>query len=127
MEHHVGIERHLKVTCVDKMRADQTRKNLVSFEMYDGAAREAIGNHEEGLFDLAGENETRFPELRVLWAQFYKSPRVSSEQAGTLVHELIDLLSQNRSNKALTATVMRLLPFFSAAYTGRREIRCSSD
>jgi hypothetical protein len=97
--------------------------------MFACGCREAIGHNEEFLFALAQEEPLRYPELLALWAAFYKSPRLSGRQAGLLVHELIDLLASNggAGNKALAAPVVRLLPFFSAAYRSDAEIKCNSD
>lgn len=101
----------------------------MAFDMRAGDRRENIGHHEEFLFALAQENESHYPELLAVWNAFYSAPRISSADAGALVHELIDLLSSNGglSNKPLANTVVRLLPFFSAAHRSQQEIRCSSD
>jgi len=101
----------------------------VAFDMHAGDRRESIGHHEEFLFALAQENESRYPELLAVWHAFYNGPRISSSHAGALVHELIDLLSSNGglANKPLATAVVRLLPFFSAAHRSQQEVRCSSD
>ncbi|MCL2340296.1 MAG: hypothetical protein FWC49_01165 [Proteobacteria bacterium] len=101
----------------------------MAFDMYAGGQHESIGHHEEFLFGLAQENESRYPELVAIWQTLYAGPRISSAQAGALVHELIELLSSNGglANKSLANLVVRLLPFFSMAYRARQEIRCSSD
>ncbi|MDC6167378.1 hypothetical protein [Paucibacter sp. XJ19-41] len=101
----------------------------MAFDMYADQAREAIGQHEEFLLMLASADEARFPELSAVWSSFYKSPCLPSAQAGRLVHELLDLLACNggRSNKPISEPVIRLVLFFSAAYRGGHEVRCSSD
>lgn len=101
----------------------------MAFDLHAGGRREHIGHHEEFLFTLAQENESRYPELLAVWNAFYSGPRISSARAGAIVHELIDLLSSNGglANKPLANTVVRLLPFFSAAYRSQQEVRCSSD
>ncbi|RYD82425.1 MAG: hypothetical protein EOP84_09430 [Verrucomicrobiaceae bacterium] len=101
----------------------------MGFDMHAGDRRESIGHHEEFLFSLAQEDESRYPELLAVWHTFYNGPRISWSQAGALVHELIDLLSSNGglASKPLANTVVRLLPFFSAAHRTQQEVRCSSD
>lgn len=101
----------------------------MAFDMYVGSAHESIAHHEEFLFLLAQGNESRYPELMTVWEAFYTGPRISAAQAGALVHELVELLSSNGglSNKPLASVVVRLLPFFSAAYRTHQEVRCRSD
>lgn len=99
------------------------------FDMHAGGARESIHHHEEFLFSLAAEHSSRYPVLLDIWESFYKDPRLHPDQAGNLVHELIELLSSNGglSNKPLAITVSRLLPFFSTAYRNGETVLCNSD
>jgi len=102
----------------------------LAFDMYRGSGeREEIGRHEEFLFELAQASETKCPQLLRIWKSFFNDPSISAEQAGALVHELIDLLAVNggASNKPLVNVVVRLLPFFSTAYRNQQEVRCQSD
>jgi hypothetical protein len=97
--------------------------------MYAGNTHESIGHHEELIFVLAQADESRYPELVALWEAFYDDPRISAGRAGSLVHELVELLSTNGGMKSgpLVHAVVRLLPFFSCAYRNDQEIRCDSD
>ena len=101
----------------------------MAFDMFAGTISDHIGHNEEFLFQLMEEDETRYPQLMALWESFYDSPRLSSAQAGLLVHELIDLLCVHggATNKPLAACVIRLLGFFSQAHRKGLEIRCFSD
>lgn len=99
------------------------------FDMYANGQHEAIGHQEEFIFALAQEDGQRFPALSALWSAYYDDPLLSPEQAGALLHELIDLLASHggMAHKALAHTVVRLLPFFSMACKGGHEIRTESD
>lgn len=101
----------------------------MAFDMYAGERHESIEHHEEFIFYLAGANDSRYSELLRIWRLYYDGPRISSSQAGELVHELIELLWTNGGfqNKALSHLVIRLLPFFSAAYRNAEDIKCTSD
>lgn len=101
----------------------------MSFEMFAGLLKASIEHHEEYFLQIASENAARFPELTAIWSSFYRDPMLSPRQASALVHELIDLLAEQGGiqNKALAAMVIRLLPFFSAAYRTGQQISCSSD
>jgi hypothetical protein len=101
----------------------------MAFDMFYDSNQECIGHHEEFLFSLAEVHHSRYPQLLIVWNSFYDDPCLSPHQAGTIVHELIDLLTSNGGlqNKPLAATVIRLLPFFSIAKKNEQEIRCSSD
>lgn len=101
----------------------------MAFDMYAGDAQERIGHHEEFIFDLLEEDSSRYPELSSIWDRFYDGPRLSSQQAGAIVHELIDLLASNggAGNKQLASVVLRVLPFFSKAFRENAEVRCVSD
>ncbi|MEJ6001230.1 hypothetical protein [Paucibacter soli] len=101
----------------------------MAFDMFANGNHERIDHHEEFLFALAGENEARYPELLAVWERFYDDPHISARQAGVLVHELIELLTQNGgiANKPLAQVAARLLSFFSLAYKSNIEVTCSSD
>ena len=101
----------------------------MAFDLHTAEISESIGNHEEFLFLLVEEQPDSYPQLSALWDAFYKSPGLSPEQAGTVVHELIDLLecSGGVSNKALSRLIFRLLYFFSIAAKKNQSIQCSSD
>ncbi|MFV0680452.1 hypothetical protein [Ottowia sp.] len=64
-----------------------------------------------------------------VWEAFYDSPRLTANQAGALVDELIELLRAHGgvTNQPLAITVMRLILFLSAAYRGRKDVVCRSD
>jgi hypothetical protein len=99
------------------------------FDMYANGQHEAIEHHEEFIFALAQADAPRFPALSSLWDAYYDDPRISAAQASALLHELIALLASHggTANKALTNTVVRLLPFFSMACRGGHEITTQSD
>lgn len=101
----------------------------MAFDMYAGDAKESIEHHEEFIFVLATENSSRYPQLSALWDRFYDDPSLSPQQSNSLVHELIDLLTSNGGgvNKPLANLILRILPFFSRAFQGQTEVRCTSD
>lgn len=101
----------------------------MAFDMYADDAHECIGHHEEFIFTLADENEERYPLIVALGWALYDGPRLSAQQAGGLVHELIELLVAHGGigNRPLAALVVRLLSFFSNAYRKGLDIRCVSD
>ena len=101
----------------------------MAFCMYAGQQEAHIESYEEYIFDIAQEDKEKYPALMSLWVVYYKSPRLQPEQACSLTHELIELLSENggSSNKDLSRLVLSLLPFFSLACRNGEQIRCSSD
>lgn len=101
----------------------------MALDMYAADMHEAIGHHEEFIFTLFDENDHRFPVLSLILAELYDDPRLSPSQANALVHELLELLACNGggSNRALSAIVLRLATFFSAAFRTNQEVHCSSD
>lgn len=100
----------------------------MAFDLHQGSERAFIAPHEEGFFTLVNECD-RYPVLAWLLAQWYDSPRISPEQANSIVHEFIAL------REALVASALsgevrvidRVLPFFSRAYVSGNEVRCVSD
>ena len=86
--------------------------------MYAEQMKEKFEHNEEYLFSYINELE-EFPILNWIWQEFYKSPRISSEQANGIVHELIYLSTLHSSDKQLKNTVLRLLPFFSFCYKNK--------
>lgn len=102
----------------------------MSFDLYLDNRHEQIAAHEEGIFYLIADERRNFPEINALWDNFYRSPKISAEQAHDLVHELIELseiISQSEEHRYLTSVIYRLLPFFNAAYRSGQSIRCVSD
>lgn len=101
----------------------------MAFDMYAGERSERIDHHEEFLFSLVAADESEYPQLMSIWERFYDGPCLAPEQAGAIVHELIELLSNNGGEQGshLAKIVMRLLPFFSFAYKRGLKIKCSSD
>lgn len=98
-------------------------------DLYANDQHAAIGLQDGFLFDLAQADAPRFPALAALWDAFYDDPVIPPEQANALLHELIALLDSHggTANKALTHTIVRLLPFFSMASQGGHTIRAESD
>lgn len=101
----------------------------MSFDMYANGEHAAIRLHEEFMFTLVQADAQRFPALSALWKVYYDDPVIPPAQANALLHELIALLDKHggASNKALSHTVLRLLPFFSMACQGGHEIHTESD
>lgn len=101
----------------------------MAFEMYADSEREYLHETDEYLLALVRDASPRYPRLSKLSHMFYGSPRLSLEESGKIVHELIELLSSNggTSNKPLAHLVLRLLPFFSRAYRNATEIRCCGN
>jgi hypothetical protein len=101
----------------------------MAFDMYVDKVHEMIGTNEEFIFSLAEQEGSLYPELMSIWEAFYKDSRLSVSQADSIAHELIALLAHNggSNNKHLTSVVIRLLTFFSFAYTTKKEIKCVGD
>lgn len=101
----------------------------MAFDMYAGDRQEKIASQDKFIFYLASRAPERYPELNAIWMSFHSDPRVSAEQAGALVHELLSLYEEQTpaASKPLAALVLRLATFFSAASRSNREVRCSSD
>jgi len=98
----------------------------VAFDMYADQMEDKFEHNEEYLFSYINELE-EFPILNWIWREFYKSPRINSDQANAIVHELIYLSTLHSSDKQLINTVLRLLPFFSFCYKNKLTIKTSSD
>ncbi len=98
----------------------------MAFDMYAGQMEERIEHNEEYLFSYI-DQRNEFPILNWIWQEFYKSPKINSEQANAIVHELINLSAIHRSDKQLANTVLRLLPFFSYCYKNELTIKSASD
>ena len=101
----------------------------MALDLYAGGSREAVKAQDEFLFQLAAEDARRYPRLSAIWTGFYDDPSQTAEQAGAVVHELIDLLAANggMSNGALASVALRLMSFFSAAYRQGVEVKAVSD
>ncbi|WP_431258691.1 hypothetical protein ACQ86G_30160 [Roseateles chitinivorans] len=99
----------------------------MAMTLYAGEHREHIAPQDEALLQLA--EAARHPQLSALWLAFYDSPRLSSRQAGDLVHELLVLMTcaDGSLNPAQLRRGLRLAAFFSAASRDGLEIRTSSD
>ena len=97
--------------------------------MYLGDRREKIDDHEEFIFAMASSSAGKYPELTAQWSRFYSSFQLSPGQAGALVHELLCLLEEQDppANKLLSALVLRLSRFFSAAFRSNQPIACAGD
>ena len=98
----------------------------MAFDMYADQMEEKFEHNEEYLFSYINELE-EFPILNWIWEEFYKSPRISPDQANAIVHELIYLSTLHSSDKQLINTVLRLLPFFSSCYKNKLTIKTASD
>ena len=101
----------------------------MAFDMYLGDRREKVEDHEEYIFTMAAAEPVKFPHLNSIWAQFYSSFDVDSEQANALVHELLELHETNAtgSGKAFPVVVLRLAEFFSAAVRAKAKVKCHGD
>ena len=101
----------------------------MAFDMSAGDRQDCIDHPEEYILQLAAEKPAQYPELCDLWVAFYNGPSLSPEQAGALVHELLDLLLAHggASNRPMADEVMRLMAFFSHAYRRGLKIDCQSD
>jgi hypothetical protein len=101
----------------------------VAFDMYLGDRREKIDENEEYIFTMASASAQEYPELLALWSRFYSSFQLSPGQASALIHELLCLLEEQDSpaNKPLSALVLRLSRFFSAACRSNQPIACAGD
>ena len=100
----------------------------MAFTLYAGDIREVIGHDEEYLLNIVAQSEEKYPILFRLSCEFYDSPVFDDEQAGAIVHELIDVLTEHgRSDANLSRTIVRLLPFFSTAFRKPLTIRSRSD
>jgi hypothetical protein len=102
---------------------------MMAFDMFAGEFHEAITHEEEAIFELTSKNERKFPHLTFIHKSFYKDPKISPSQAGSLASELVDLLncSGGSMNTNFSAAVKRLVSFFKAAHLNQQEIRCQSD
>lgn len=98
----------------------------MAFDMFSKNYDAAIGTHEEEIFYLINEDDN-FPQLNRIWENYYKSPKISVEQANELVHELIEAREKFVKQKSVTFLIDRLLPFFSKAYRNNEIITCVSD
>jgi hypothetical protein len=100
----------------------------MAFDMYLGEKYEKIDHHEEFIFGLI-EDDSMYPELSRIWIGFYTNLVISPQQSNRLIHELLMLLEKANlsENKTFTKLLLRLLPFFSAAYVNDQDIRCAGD
>jgi hypothetical protein len=94
--------------------------------MYTDQMEEKLDHNEEYLFSYINELD-EFPILNWICKEFYKSPRINSDQANAIVHELISLGALHKSDKQLINTIGRLLPFFSFCYENKLTIKTASD
>lgn len=101
----------------------------MALDLYAGDRHEAIGTQDEFLLQLADADPAKYPQLGAISARLYDGPRLSAEQAGLVVHELIDLLAEHggTSSPALARVALRLMSFFSVAHRAGLEIRGHSD
>jgi len=105
----------------------------MAFDMFfiadSSKTKEKINHSEEFIFHLLdGNNE--YPEINLLWENFYNGPEIDSERSNRLVHELLKLkneFSKHNQYKLIQFIVDRLLIFFSIAYTKRVIVTCISD
>ena len=98
--------------------------------MSAGGREESIRHGEEYVLQMAADDAARYPQLHALWCAFFDDPRFSPQQAGAMVHELIELLDRHGNGgreRGLTYTVSRWLAFFSHAARGGYEIETNSD
>ena len=101
----------------------------MAFDMYLGDRREKVEDHEEYIFTMAAAEPSRFPHLNSIWARFYSSFDIDSEQANALVHELLELHETNAAggSKSFPLLVLRLTQFFSAAVRASAQVKCHGD
>ena len=101
----------------------------MAMTLYAGEHREHIEPQDEFLLQLAESEQARYPQLTALWLAFYDSPRLSSRQAGELVHELLMVMTsaEGSLHPAQLRRGLRLAAFFSAASREGLEVRTSSD
>ena len=100
----------------------------MAFDMYAGDLRLSINHSEEYILQSASQSPEKYPELTRVWEEFYDGPVIDHDRSNRIVHELIALLpSSGDPNPALSHSIERFLPFFSAAYTGSLTIQCKSD
>ena len=100
----------------------------MAFDMYAGDLRLSINHSEEYILQSASQAPEKYPELTKVWEEFYDGPVIDHGRSNRIVHELIALLpSSGEPNPALSHSIQRFLPFFSAAYTRSLTIQCKSD
>jgi len=101
----------------------------MALDLYAGEHREQVNLHDEQILQRAAAQADRFPQLSAMWAAFYDAPRISSQQANELVHELVLLLTlpELESNTAIVRRGLRLAGFFSAAHRSGLDVRSVSD
>lgn len=97
----------------------------MAFDLKFGNKKESIGHHEEGLFQAVNGSDD-YPVLNWVWEQYYSSPKIDYDICNKLVHELISL-QEATSDKAVSHTISRLLPFFSKAYLSQSQVITNSD
>ena len=100
----------------------------MAFDMYAGDLRLSINHSEEYILQAASQAPDKYPELTKVWENFYDGPFIDHDRSNRIVHELIALhASSGKPDPALSHSIQRFLPFFSAAYTRSLTIRCKSD
>lgn len=99
----------------------------MGLDLYSSSRQDCIQHHEEFVFSLVEREPKRFPELNRIWREFYNDPPISSEQAGQLVHELIDLLDSHNTDPRVVNLAARLIPFFYFTNKQNASVRCTSD
>lgn len=100
----------------------------MAFDMYAGDLRLSINHSEEYILQSASQAPEKYPELTKVWEEFYDGPVIDHDRSNRIVHELIALLPNSGDpDPALSHSIQRFLPFFSAAYTRSLTIQCKSD
>jgi hypothetical protein len=101
----------------------------MAFDMYLGHRHEAIHDQDEYIFALASNTPSAYPQLLALQSRFYSQFDLPPIQANKLLHEVLALIDTQTgtTNKSLSALVLRLAIFFSAAAQGELAVRCSGD
>jgi hypothetical protein len=101
----------------------------MAFDMYLNNKHEKIDHYEEGIFEIINEDDD-YPTLNWIWEKLYDGPSISPSQSNLLVHEMLKLLPKlpnENKNIIIRNLVIRVLPFFSEAYTSNSFIKTDSD
>ena len=100
----------------------------MAFDLYAGDLRLSINHSEEYILQSASQASEKYPELTKVWEEFYIDPVIDHDRSNRIVHELIALLaSSGDPDPALSHSIQKFLPFFSAVYTRSLTIQCKSD
>lgn len=89
------------------------------FDMTAGKKRESISHPEEAILVLCYQDggSEEFPELSLLWEEFYDGPRIDPDRALRIAKELRSATPSIKESldSALTDSALRLARFFQEA------------